>query len=118
MRRTTSRGTRHSANGARRASSSRSRSARGKRATRPHLTQRQAREITGVVLILIALLGLLAIVSHAGSILAGIRDSLVTTFDRAWFAPVGAALALGAYLLWPKAPRPRAVDIVSGTVAV
>src|SRR5579859_3679274 len=118
MRRTTSRGTRHSANGARRAPSSRSRSARGKRTTRPHLTQRQVREVSGVLLILIALLGLLAIASHAGSILTGIRDGLLTTFDRAWVVPVGAALALGAYLLWPKAPRPRAVDIVSGGVAV
>jgi S-DNA-T family DNA segregation ATPase FtsK/SpoIIIE len=118
MRRTTSRGTRHSANGARRASSSRSRSARSKRRARPHLTQRQAREITGVVLILIALLGLLAIASHAGSILTGIRDVLVATFDRAWFVPVGAELALGAYLLWPKAPRPRSVDVISGAVAV
>ncbi|HEY1420456.1 MAG TPA: DNA translocase FtsK 4TM domain-containing protein [Candidatus Dormibacteraeota bacterium] len=118
MRRTTSRGTRHSANGARRASGSRSRSARGKRATPPRLTQRQAREITGVFLILMALLGALAIASHAGSILGSIRDGLVATFDRAWFVPVGAALGLGAYLLWPKAPRPRPVDVVSGTVAV
>jgi S-DNA-T family DNA segregation ATPase FtsK/SpoIIIE len=118
MRRTTSRGTRHSANGARRASNSRSRPTRGKRATRPHLTQRQAREISGVILILLALLGMLAIASHAGSILTGIRDGLVAAFDRAWFVPVGAALALGAYLLWPKAPRPRAVDVVSGAVAV
>ena len=71
-----------------------------------------------MLLILFALLGLLAIASHAGSILTGIRDGLIATFDRAWFVPVGAALALGAYLLWPKAPRPRAVDIVSGAVAV
>jgi DNA segregation ATPase FtsK/SpoIIIE, S-DNA-T family len=120
MRRTTSRGSRHSANGARRAvrSVSRGRAGRSKRAPKPHLTQRQAREITGVLLILIALLGLLALASNAGSILIGIRDWLVTTFDRAWFVPVGAALALGAYLLWPKAPRPRPVDIVSGAVAM
>ncbi len=85
---------------------------------RPHLTQRQVREVSGVFLILIALLGLLAIASHAGSILTGIHDGLVSTFDRAWFVPVGAVLALGAYLLWPKAPRPRAVDVVSGGVAV
>ena len=119
MRRTTSRGSRHSAAGARRTSrAARSRSARNKRATRPHLTQRQGREITGVLLILIALLGLLALASNAGSILTGLRDWLTTTFDRAWFVPVGAALGLGAYLLWPKAPRPRPVDIVSGSVAV
>src|SRR5450759_1389358 len=120
MRRTTSRGSRHSANGARRAvrSVSRGRAGRSKRAPKPHLTQRQAREITGVLLILIALLGLLALASNAGSILIGIRDWLVATFDRAWFVPVGAALALGAYLLWPKAHRPRPVDIVSGAVAV
>jgi S-DNA-T family DNA segregation ATPase FtsK/SpoIIIE len=119
MRRTTSRGSRHSASRARRVvRPARSRVARSKRATRPHLSPRQGREITGVLLILIALLGLLALASNAGSILMGIREWLVATFDRAWFVPVGAALALGAYLLWPKAPRPRPVDVVSGSVAV
>ncbi len=96
----------------------RGRAGKNKRAARPHLTKRQAREITGVLLILIALLGLLALASSSGSILIGIHEWLVATFDRAWFVPVGAALALGAYLLWPKAPRPRPVDIVSGAVAV
>jgi len=119
MRRTTSRGSRHSTHGTRRTSrATRSRSARSKRPARPHLTQRQGREVTGVLLILIALLGLLALSSNAGSILTGLRDWLVAAFDRAWFVPVGAALALGAYLLWPRAPRPRPVDIVSGAVAV
>jgi len=69
-------------------------------------------------LILIALLGLLALASSAGSILMGIRGWLLTSFGAAWFVPVGAALALGAYLLWPKAPRPRPVDLVSGAIAV
>jgi S-DNA-T family DNA segregation ATPase FtsK/SpoIIIE len=119
MRRTTSRGSRHSAHGARRTSrAARSRFARSKRATRPHLSPRQGREITGVLLILVALLGLLALASSAGSILTGFRDWLNTTFDRAWFVPVGVALGLGAYLLWPRAPRPRPVDLVSGAVAV
>jgi DNA segregation ATPase FtsK/SpoIIIE, S-DNA-T family len=119
MRRTTSRGSRHSTAGARRTSrAARSRTGRTKRATRPHLTKRQGREITGVLLILVALLGLLALASNAGSILTGLRDWLNTIFDRAWFVPVGAALGLGAYLLWPKAPRPRPVDLVSGAVAV
>jgi S-DNA-T family DNA segregation ATPase FtsK/SpoIIIE len=119
MRRTTSRGSRHSPAAARRTSrAARSRTGRTKRTTRPHLTQRQGREITGVLLILVALLGLLALASNAGSILTGLRDWLNTTFDRAWFVPVGAALGLGAYLLWPKAPRPRPVDLVSGAVAV
>jgi S-DNA-T family DNA segregation ATPase FtsK/SpoIIIE len=40
------------------------------------------------------------------------------TFGNAWFVPVGAALVLGAYLLYPKAPRPRPLDLVSGIVAV
>jgi S-DNA-T family DNA segregation ATPase FtsK/SpoIIIE len=71
-----------------------------------------------VLLILVALLGLLALGSHAGSILTGIRDGLVATFDRAWFVPVGATLVLGAYLVYPKSPRPRPVDVVSGVVAV
>ncbi len=67
---------------------------------------------------LAALLGLLAILSHAGSILAGIREGMVAGFGSAWFVPVVAAIALSAYLLWPKAPRPRGIDLVSGVVAV
>src|ERR1700694_2822860 len=119
MRRTTSRGSRHSASRARRlVRPARSRVARGKRAPRPHLSPRQGREITGVLLILIALLGLLALASNAGSVLMGIRGWLLTSFGGAWFVPVGAALALGAYLLWPKAPKPRPVDLVSGAIAV
>src|SRR5579864_2626179 len=117
MRRTTSRSSRRPANSARRASSARSRT-RGRRASSPRLTRRQAREIAGVLLILVALLGALAIASNAGSILAGIHGRLIGTFGYAWFVPVGAALALGGYLLWPKAPQPRPVDLVSGTVAV
>jgi S-DNA-T family DNA segregation ATPase FtsK/SpoIIIE len=76
------------------------------------------REIAGVLLILAALLGALALASHAGSILGGIRSGLVSSFGSAWFVPVAATLALGAYLLWPKWPRPRTVDVVAGVVAV
>ncbi|TMB79844.1 MAG: hypothetical protein E6H85_06755 [Chloroflexi bacterium] len=114
MRRTTSRSSNRT--GARRASSSRSK--RSKRAARPRLSSRQVREIAGVLLMLAALLGLLAIASNAGSILGGIRDGMLATFGTAWFVPVGATLALAAYLLWPKAPRPRTIDIVAGLVAV
>jgi S-DNA-T family DNA segregation ATPase FtsK/SpoIIIE len=63
-------------------------------------------------------LGILAIASNTGSILAGIRSGLLGAFDRAWFIPITVALAFGAYLLWPRAPRPRPVDLVSGSVAV
>jgi DNA segregation ATPase FtsK/SpoIIIE, S-DNA-T family len=67
---------------------------------------------------LAALLGLLAILSHADSILGGIRDGMLSAFGASWFVPVAAAVALSAWLLWPKAPRPRAVDMISGVVAV
>jgi S-DNA-T family DNA segregation ATPase FtsK/SpoIIIE len=76
------------------------------------------REILGVLLMLAALLGLLAILSHAGMILGGIRDGMVGWFGSAWFVPVAAAIALSAWLLWPKAPRPRTVDLVAGLVAL
>jgi S-DNA-T family DNA segregation ATPase FtsK/SpoIIIE len=84
----------------------------------PRLTQRQVREIGGVLLLLVGLMALLAAASNQGSILAGIREWLLGTFGRAWFVPVAASLSTGAYLLWPKAPRPRPLDVVSGLVAV
>ena len=119
MRRTNSRSSRSHANGGRRASSARSRSARSKRTPRrPHLTQRQVREIAGVLFILAGLLGGLAVASHAGSILAGLQEWLVSSFGRAWFVPVAAAIALGAYMLWPRAPRPRVLDVLAGTITV
>ncbi|OLB94285.1 MAG: hypothetical protein AUI15_17375 [Actinobacteria bacterium 13_2_20CM_2_66_6] len=82
------------------------------------MTQRQVREIGGILLLLIGLLGLLAAASNQGSILAGIREWLLGSFGRAWFVPVAASLGTGAYLLWPKAPRPRPLDVISGLVAV
>ncbi|HEV3102439.1 MAG TPA: DNA translocase FtsK [Candidatus Dormibacteraeota bacterium] len=71
-----------------------------------------------MLLILAGLLGVLAVASHAGSILAGLQEWLVESFGRAWFVPVAAAVALGAYLLWPQARRPRALDVLAGAVAV
>ena len=71
-----------------------------------------------MLLILVALLGLLAVASNTGTLLSGLRAALLSAFNRAWFIPVGGALAIGAYLLWPKAPRPRPVDLVAGSVAV
>src|ERR1700724_2883350 len=116
MRRTNPRSSRSHANGARRASPSRSRSARSKRSRRPHLTHRQVREIAGVLLILAGLLGVLAVASHAGSILAGLQQGLVASFGQAWFVPVAAAVALGGYMLLPKAPRPRPLGVLRGPV--
>jgi S-DNA-T family DNA segregation ATPase FtsK/SpoIIIE len=70
------------------------------------------------LLILAGLLALLAVASHAGSILAGLQQWMVGSFGRAWFVPVVAVVALGAYMLWPKAPRPRVLDFLAATVAV
>src|SRR5689334_21285735 len=112
MRRTTSRSSK-SRPSARRGS----RSKRTKRPSRPRLTTRQVREIAGILLMLAALLGVLAILSNAESILGGIRDGMLGIFGTAWFVPVVAAVALSAYLLWPKAARPRTVDLVAGVVA-
>jgi S-DNA-T family DNA segregation ATPase FtsK/SpoIIIE len=67
---------------------------------------------------LAALLGLLAILSHAGEILGAIRQWMYTSFGSAWFVPVVAAIAASAYLLWPKAPKPNGIDIVAGVVTV
>ena len=67
---------------------------------------------------LAALLGVLAILSNAGSILNGIKVGIVSGFGTAWLVPVGAAIGFSAWLLWPKAPRPRAIDVVAGLVAV
>ncbi len=71
-----------------------------------------------MLLILAACLGLLAIASNAGSILTGLHDWLVANFDRAWFVPVAGAMALGGYLLWPRAPKPRPLDLLAGGIAV
>ena len=71
-----------------------------------------------MLLLLVGLLGVLAAASSEGSILAGIREWLLGNFGRAWFVPVAASLGTGAYLLWPKAPRLRPLDVVSGLVAV
>ncbi len=42
----------------------------------------------------------------------------MASFGRAWFVPVVAAIAFGAYMLWPQAPRPRVLDVLAGVVAV
>ena len=67
---------------------------------------------------LVGLIGLIAAASLSGSLLGGIRDWLFASFGRAWFVPVGLAVGAGAYLLWPNAPRPRPLDLISGAVAV
>jgi DNA segregation ATPase FtsK/SpoIIIE, S-DNA-T family len=117
MPRTNTRSTRSTSRGSRRTSPARGRSTRTRR-TAPRLTNQQIREITAVLLMLVGLIGLIAAASLSGSLLGGIRDWLFASFGRAWFVPVGLAIGGGAYLLWPNAPRPRPLDLVSGTVAV
>ena len=71
-----------------------------------------------MLLILAGVLGLIAAASLPGSLLGGIRDWLFASFGRAWFVPVALMIGSGAYLLWPYAPRPRPLDLVSGAVAL
>src|SRR5438270_1488465 len=118
MPRTTARSSRPSTHGARRSSSARHRTARGRRTARPRLDPRQVREITAVLLILVGLLGLLAAASNPGSILDGIHSWLLGSFGHSWFVPDALAFGVGAYLLWPSAPRPRPLDLVTGLIAV
>src|SRR5260370_246740 len=89
-----------------------------RRARRRLLRPRRVREIAGVLFILAGLLGGLAVASHAGSILAGLQAWLVSSFGRAWFVPVAAVIGLGAYMLWPRAPRPRVLDVLAGTITL
>ena len=117
MPRTTTRSSRSSTRGARRTSPARGRSTRTRR-TAPRLSNRQVQEISAVLLILVGLIGLIAAASLSGSLLGGIRDWLFASFGRAWFVPVALAIGAGAYLLWPNAPRPRPLDLISGAVAV
>ena len=116
MPRTTARSSR-STHGARRTSSAR-RSPRARRTTPPKLSPRQVREIVAVLLILAGLLGLLAVASNGGPILAGMREWLLGSFGRTWFIPVAGFLGAGAYLLWPNPPRLRPLDFVTGGVAL
>ncbi len=71
-----------------------------------------------MLLVLIGLLGLLGAASNPGSILDGIRTWLLSSFGHGWFVPDALVFAAGGYLLWPKAPNLRPLDLVSGTVAV
>ena len=64
-----------------------------------------------MLLILVGLLGLLAAASNPGSILDGIHSWLFGSFGQSWFVPDALAFGVGAYLLWPNAPRPRPLDL-------
>ena len=71
-----------------------------------------------MLLILTGLIALIAAASSTGSMLGGVHDWLLASFGRAWFVPDVVAFGVGAYLLWPSAPKPRPLDLVTGTIAV
>jgi DNA segregation ATPase FtsK/SpoIIIE-like protein len=83
-------------NGAGRAAS------RSRKPSRPLLTPAQAREASGVALIGLALLFFIAF-----------APALKAAFG--WGAPLVVVVALGGglYLIWPKAPAVRAIDVAS-----
>ena len=78
------------------------RATRSRKPGRPLLTPAQAREAAGVAVIGLALLFFIAF-----------APALKATFG--WGAPLVVIVALGAglYLIWPKAPPVRAIDVAS-----
>jgi S-DNA-T family DNA segregation ATPase FtsK/SpoIIIE len=86
-----------------RRTSSRARSSRSsRRARRPLLTPTQAREAIGVLLIGLALLLFIAA-----------APSLRSAFGWGWPLILALGIGGGAYLIWPRAPEVRLVDVAA-----
>src|SRR5205823_13704293 len=90
---------------------------RARRPSRPLLTQRQAREVAGILVLLFAALGLVALLSGAGGALEGLRSFWTRGFGLAWPIPLGLVLAVGLYLLWPERPAARALEVGATVLA-
>src|SRR5581483_5540714 len=123
MRRSTSRSPRGGTPAARRTpararTAQRGKSRAGSR-SRPPLTSRQTRELAGVLLFFGGLLAAVAEFSSGNlPLLQGIKAGLSTGLGSAWGVPVVAAVGVGAYLVYPRSPRIRFLDLVAGLVGL
>jgi len=102
MRQSTTRSPRRTSSRGRTSGQSRSGYGRGRRPRRPLLTPAQAREAAGVALI-------------GGGLLLFIALATVLQTAFGWGAPLIVVMVLGGglYLIWPRAPEVRLVDVAS-----
>ena len=88
---------------------------RGGRRTprRPQLSAKQIREGTGILLLFLALLSLLAMIYPGGPVLTNLRYLVFTGFGYGWPLPAVALLCLSAYLIWPHPPPISPVPVLA-----
>ncbi|MGI8563389.1 MAG: DNA translocase FtsK [Candidatus Dormibacter sp.] len=70
----------------------------------PQLTPAQIREGSGILLLFLGLLSLLAMVYAGGPVLTNLRHLLFAGFGYGWLLPTVGLLALSVYLIWPHPP--------------
>ncbi|MDQ6901206.1 MAG: hypothetical protein M3072_17200, partial [Candidatus Dormibacteraeota bacterium] len=64
----------------------------------------QIREGSGILLLFLSLLSLLAMVYSGGPMLTNLRHLLFAGFGYGWLLPTAGVLALSVYLIWPHPP--------------